>query len=326
VIARSQFKDTSASPYIIALASCDIAFSVTVLLAWTRNVNPDYDIYAMEGFCQGMTYIGTLCIFASSWIIFSLLLDRHLYVFTSRLTQKYWCTKLKAKFISVSIYAVGVVVYLNVSLLYTVEYIPWADKMQCVEIDQYKVALDMFSKVEMAINVGLPYLLLTVLTVTTIVRKCTTSLPETEPDIYCSEINGRHVNNSYMNRPTGNRCPSNLLNMTLALSIYFLLFSIPAFVANVVVKALSHPAYFYYITLEMLLTQQFLQLMFYYRFAFTAVVYIVSDPSFRQELARLQVSLFQCIVRNHKTTKTNCTETEMSTSDRLLENSAKSNV
>ena len=266
-----------------------------------------------KGFCQGMTYISSLCVFASGWYSCCILLDRYLYLCTSPATAKYLSTPLKAKFMCVSILAIGVVVYLNISLLYTVYVIDYITflKPRCMSIVEYETVIEYFNKVELSLNLGVPYLCIVVLLLLITVQHCTSqcsqqcngrkSPVETEVgEVRLRSNNGRtvsshgkHSNNCKPRQNMDVESP-NFAALSIATGVTFIILTFPAYVMRVIRTVYSEPEHVRKMTLLILLIDQLLQFVFYSRFAFNGLIYFISESSFRKSAAKMLSYLLRC--------------------------------
>lgn len=331
---RAELKFTSIQPYIIALACCDMVFLVMLILEWSRHITSwdggaGLDLYSTQGFCQGMTYITAICVAVTGWLVFCIQFDRFVFHFTDSYSRKYVCTRIKAKLITATICTIAIVVYLNISLLYTVNV--FDSYRYCSPIYRFKPAVGTFERVEMAVILGGPYLGLLIVITLAIIKLCSRRFKAFNTGDSSSQTDKRHQpatasnchykhNNTNITTAT-NHCHGRtssgvaayktprttstntinnnsqgppLLMFSIALSIFYILFTMPAFVVNITINVLSEPSYVRYLTLQLLFIQQFLQGLLYYRFALNFFVYLIGSRSFREETRKLIVYLVCC--------------------------------
>lgn len=161
-----RFRQVSAVPYMVALGLFDSVFLAAVLAVWLSRFG--LDLYNSACWCELLTYSTYTCGFLSVWLNFCLAVDRVTTVYSSPTRVKKICTPLKAKLTIIAFVVVAITVFLNVSLLYGL--IHTRVGTFCIMLPQFGQAMDILSKMDMAINFVLPYTTMAVLIVVTLVR------------------------------------------------------------------------------------------------------------------------------------------------------------
>ena len=248
-----------------------------------------------------MTYITSVCVFVSGWYTCCILLDRFMFIHTCPNTAKYLSTKLKAKFMCGIILIFGVVVYLNISLLYRVYDFDY--KSVCLCKEEYRTIIAYFTKVELSLFQGLPYLCIILLLLLMFVLWIINHLPSEIHQVRGVSSNCRNTMNERQQYTNGKTTVShevddnsrpNFLSLSIAIGVFFIIFTVPGYAMVIILTVYMEPQNVAKMTLLILLINQLLQILFYFRFALNGFLYLICDHTFRKSTQKLFKSTFQC--------------------------------
>lgn len=95
VFLTTHLKMRSSSYYLAALACADFGFLVLLLLVWLSGIL-DFPLFHVNGFCQCIVYLSTVCGFLSVWLIVAFTVERFIAV-QYPLHRPHMCTVARAK-------------------------------------------------------------------------------------------------------------------------------------------------------------------------------------------------------------------------------------
>lgn len=183
ILLHSQMKVLPSSIFVSAVSATDNLFLLGLLLMWTKELG--WNIYGSEGWCQLLSLITLSSNFLSTWYMVGLAAERYtavlgcrtansvlLRVFvqssiggnraTLRLKDKRpFCTTLIARIYVITLCVIAISVYVNIVI--SIGVVEHDDRLLCVPLPVAFTAMRMLTRLDLFVNVLLPYIGVTIL-------------------------------------------------------------------------------------------------------------------------------------------------------------------
>ena len=160
--------------FVFGLALVDLSFLSVLTVMWLRTI--DVDFYNRPGWCQTWTLISFLCEFLTIWFTTGLVVESLLVVkWKLRIVPGGWFPAWRPKFFALTVTIIGVVVYMNITLLFGVTNAGG----KCLPLPMYVNQIKLLNEVDVFINVLIPYVIIMVcvcLIVSQLIRQTVTRL------------------------------------------------------------------------------------------------------------------------------------------------------
>ena len=273
---KQKQKEVPTKVYMTGIALSDIVFLVLLFGKWIKYLPDGYDILTRGVFCQVVTCVAGLSLFTSTWLTLFMLAERYINVCLPRF-RKLICTVLKARIIVTVIVLTGVVLFLNLSVLFQ-EYRFDDGSSLCVPY-KYMDVIRITDYVYLVVNVLLPYSLMMLLIVCGIIafyfdkKASTVSISKLNCDVMTMSNEGTvMLERDYLK---DSEVKWDLLRMSIVNASMFIIFTIVSFLISfyILVGHFDHTTFF---------VQELLHFLLYSRFAFNFVWYVISSKCFRK--------------------------------------------
>lgn len=184
VLLHSQMKVLPSSIFVAAVSATDSLFLLGLLLMWTKELG--WNIYGSEGWCQLLSLVTLSSNFLSTWYTVGLAAERYtavlgrstansvlLRVFvqssiggnraTVRLNDKQrpFCTTLIARIYVITLCVVAISVYVNIVI--SIGVVEHGDRLLCLPLPVSFTAMRMLTRLDLLVNVLLPYMGVTIM-------------------------------------------------------------------------------------------------------------------------------------------------------------------
>lgn len=183
VLLHSQMKILPSSIFVSAVSAANNLFLFGLLLMWTKELG--WNIYGSEGWCQLLSLVTLSSNFLSTWYMVGLAAERYtavigrstansvlLRVFVQsssggsraslRLKDKRpFCTKLIARVYVITLCVIAISVYVNIVI--SIGVVEHNDRLLCLPLPFSFTAMRMLTRLDLFVNVLLPYIGVTVM-------------------------------------------------------------------------------------------------------------------------------------------------------------------
>lgn len=276
-------------PYIVGMTITDSLFLLSLLAVWLETVF-GVRLYNSDGWCQAITCLSSISGFLSLWYAVALSVDRFLYIFFPG-KRNVLTTSARAKIVCLALFWLAVPVHLNMSI------ISGAVKTShgitiCVKLRRFQSAMKVLSKIDLFLNVFVPYTGL-ILINTAISFRLIKSFTVGRRQRMCEENRLKNRVKVEMNYDQKSSVVVGFCNFAdqtivpLVVGLLFLALNLPAhsFETYVVISNLARARNGTQISSYIL--QKTLMVLWYSRMATTFLALVVFDRSFRHHLVAL---------------------------------------
>ena len=232
-IYRTRMRTLSCIAYVTAVLTSDTLFLSSMFFLWISTVVPE--IRVSNWWCLSTTYFTGITNFLSLWYSVAMASDKYLKLrFPGYFNQMSpLLTKLLPRVIVIGITTVGIVVYLNFTLLFGV--LETSYGTYCVPLPMFEQAIQVLAKLDVAFNFIVPYggLLFTMLHSAILLRKsCQIGSPRA-PN--ASSISRSRRSNA-ASRQTRSlfTAEAEMTKVTLVVSGFYMIFNLPGHVVRFV--------------------------------------------------------------------------------------------
>ena len=142
----------SCTHYLTSVIVVNILHLLALLVQWLTLFG--IDLYNTVGFCQFVSFINSLCVFLSVWLVVAFAVDRYI-ASAHTLHAAQMCTTIRAKLVIIGIVLLGFVVYMNICL--TVGVIHFDGNPRCTPMPSFLDDLRILTVFDMIFNIVLPY-------------------------------------------------------------------------------------------------------------------------------------------------------------------------
>lgn len=273
-------------PYIVGVSITDSIFLLSLLAVWLEMVF-GFRLYSGDGWCQAITCLSSISAFLSLWYAVALSVDRFLFVFVP-LKRNVLTTSARAKFVCLGLLWLAVPVYINMSIISGTVRISH-DTTLCVKLRRFQSAMKILSKVDLILNVFVPYtgiILINIAIGFRLIKSFVVGQPTCEEERMKSGVE-LALNYDEKKKSPGVAGTCALANQTvvpLVVGLLFLALNLPAhsFETYVVISNLVRNGNG--VQLSTYILQKTLMILWYSRMATTFLALVIFDQSFRRHL------------------------------------------
>ena len=173
-------------PYVRFLCMSDSLFLCALFLVWLRLFG--FHILAIGGWCQAITFISQSCMFLSIWLTvlcaISTMVSCNKSMESSREHDTSWCmsscwcyaSTWKSTIIAIGCVILTIIIFVNIALqfgplqMYEQKNNTLATVVRCLPMPDDMVAMDVLKKLDIIFNKLLPYILLIVIVIVTLIQ------------------------------------------------------------------------------------------------------------------------------------------------------------
>ena len=144
--------------YLVGFNITCTLYCLTLLLAWLQNVH--VDIYDISGLCQHVAFLTHSSSFLYKWFLLFFCLDRCL-VISPKEYPRNFCTRCKARCISLTLTCVAIIVFTNTALMEGV--VEDGPRRMCKFLPQFSNVTDVLKRLDVVCNSCVPLALIAIL-------------------------------------------------------------------------------------------------------------------------------------------------------------------
>ncbi|KAL1506670.1 hypothetical protein ABEB36_005993 [Hypothenemus hampei] len=317
VLSTTHLKMRSSSYYLAALALSDSGYLVTVVVIYC-SVSEFFELYNIEGFCQFVTYLSSVCSFLSVWLTVAFTTERFIAV-RYPLQRQYMCTISRAKTIVFSLTFIAAITQIHV--LWTSGLVLHEEIHYCSIKQDYRVLGNITNLLDTMFTCAIPTILILFMNVViahSVFKSRNILMQGTQEDERLSSdrvrfhhvssqssdstrnsdpeysTSSRRLKNDHYSlrrnrstRPTSLQIQHNINKMLLVISSVFITLNFPSYVIRAMyyynlVVGIKPPH-----TTSMNCAHQFAMLLFYTNFSINFLLYAVCGKSFRACLKKM---------------------------------------
>ncbi len=153
LIARWRIKKASMTQYLCVILIADVTLLANLLFVWLTQRG--FDLYRLGALCHFTWFVSQSSSFLSLWFSVCLAVDGFLRTCFDEAKSKQLCTKIRARVVILCLVACATAVYLNTSLMVGVFHMGTTNV--CHPLHQYVETLKTLDKIDIFVNVILPY-------------------------------------------------------------------------------------------------------------------------------------------------------------------------
>lgn len=162
VFLTTHLRMRSSSYYLAALACADLGFLVALFIVWLTSTI-DVPIFHVNGFCQGIVYLSSVCGFLSVWLIVAFTVERFIAV-QYPLHRPHMCTVARAK--AIIAYLAGFALVSHSYVFITSGIIQRDDGSQmCEMLEHHQDLMHIINIVDTFLTLIIPLILIVVMNV-----------------------------------------------------------------------------------------------------------------------------------------------------------------
>lgn len=160
VFLNTHLKMRSSSYYLAALACADFGFLASLFLVWL-NGTLEIPVFNIEGYCQCIVYISSVCSFLSVWLIAAFTVERFIAV-QYPLHRPHLCTVARAK--AIVLYLVCISLAIHTYVFVTSGIIKLDDGSEvCEMLEGYREAMRVINIIDSVLTLIAPLVLIVVM-------------------------------------------------------------------------------------------------------------------------------------------------------------------
>lgn len=160
VFLNTHLKMRSSSYYLAALACADFGFLASLFLVWL-NGTLEIPVFNIEGYCQCVVYVSSVCSFLSVWLIAAFTVERFIAV-QYPLHRPHLCTVSRAK--AIVFYLVCISLAVHTYVFVTSGIIKLEDGSEvCEMLEGYREAMRVINIIDSVLTLIAPLVLIVVL-------------------------------------------------------------------------------------------------------------------------------------------------------------------
>lgn len=160
VFLNTHLKMRSSSYYLAALACADFGFLAALLLVWL-NSTLEVPVFNLNGYCQCIVYVSSVCSFLSVWLIVAFTVERFIAV-QYPLHRPHMCTVARAK--AIVLYLVCIALVAHSYVFVTSGIIKTEDGFQfCEMLEGHREAMRIINIIDSLLTLIAPLVLIVVM-------------------------------------------------------------------------------------------------------------------------------------------------------------------
>lgn len=160
VFLTTHLRMRSSSYYLAALACADLGFLVALFIVWLSSA-VDVPIFHVNGFCQFIVYLSSVCGFLSVWLIVAFTVERFIAV-QYPLHRPHMCTVARAK--AIIFYLAGFALVSHSYVFITSGIIQLDGGIQiCEMLDQHKGTMHIINIIDTFLTLIIPLILIVIM-------------------------------------------------------------------------------------------------------------------------------------------------------------------
>ncbi len=306
LIAKWCIKKASMTQYLCVILIADVTLLTNLLLVWLTQRG--FDLYRLGALCHFTSFVSQSSSFLSLWFSVCLAVDGFIRTCCNETKSKKLCTKIRARVVILCLVACATAVYLNISLMVGVFHV--GTKNVCYPLNQYVATLNTLDKIDIFVNVILPYSGLGYLFLHTCIVYLMQNVSVPAAVTQCLQMRGHKTYGKEVNPPSNmqNREENTTLqtndskieraifvrkeaiNISLCLVMFTLILNVPS--ASLRTYNTMQRIFFPNrpMTMDKYLWQQLLQYPYYLKSACNFFLLLLASGAFRESMVGLIIS------------------------------------